>query len=158
MKDAQEFAYNQGIAPMVWALFALSLIELVVVHLFVALRWPVVGWPLTIVSAIGAVWILFWIRSLRTKPHRISGTQLTLRLGNLKTVELDTRGIKRVLGSWEPGAIKAKDAINLAAIAHPNRCLELAEPLAKGKGRVFVRLDDPEAFDAALRERDVAFA
>ena len=158
MSDTREFAYNQGVAPMMWVIFVLSLIELVVVHLFVALRWPVIGWTLTIISAIGAVWILFWIRSFRTRPHRLLDERLELNFGSLKRFELPLANIARVKRGWEQGALQKKGIINLAGIAYPNRCIELSEPMERGKSRIFVRLDDPADFDAALTERGVSFA
>ncbi|MBV7259825.1 hypothetical protein [Erythrobacter crassostreae] len=138
-------------------MFALSLLELVAVHFFVAIKWPYIGWPLTILSAIGALWILVWIRSFRSRPHSLSGNQLTLNFGNLKSVQLDLANIARIKRGWEQGALEKKDHINLAGIAFPNRCIELLEPLEKGRSRVFVRVDDPGAFDDALGDSGVVF-
>jgi hypothetical protein len=44
--SSSTFAYHRGVAPMAWVLFGLASIELVVVHLLVALRWPWLAWPL----------------------------------------------------------------------------------------------------------------
>ncbi len=142
---------------MMWVMFALSLLELIAVHFFVAIKWPYVGWPLTIISAIGAIGILVWIRSFRKKPHRLADGQLTLNFGSLKSVTLDLANIARIKRGWEQGALEKKGHINLAGIAFPNRCIELVEPLEKGKTRVFVRLDDPGAFDDALSDCSVVF-
>lgn len=140
---------------MMWVLFALSLIELVVVHFFVALKWPLIGWPLTIVSAIAAIWLVVWIRSFQRLPHRLDDEGLLLRLGNLKSVRVDIADITRIARGWESGATNAKDAINLVGIAYPNRCIELAKPIEKGRRRVFIRLDHPDKFDTALTEAGV---
>ena len=145
-----QFDYHRSVAPIMWVFFAIAVIELVVVHLLVALTWPLVGWTLTILSAIGIVWILLGIRSFRRLPHELVGDRLTVRFGNMKQVRLGLGQVDRVIGSWEDGAVQAKNAINLAGIAYPNRCIELVEPLEKGRSRVFVRLDDPEPFDRAL--------
>ncbi|MHA7818157.1 MAG: hypothetical protein ACX930_00765 [Erythrobacter sp.] len=157
MTGAQEFAYHRGIAPMMWVLFALSLIELVAVHIFVALKWPLIGWTLTVISAIGVVWILLWIRSFRTRPHVLTEDRLLLRFGNLKSVELDLANIACVRRGWEQGALDQKGIINLSGLAYPNRCLEFVEPIERGRERVFIRLDEPEQFDAALEARAIAF-
>lgn len=143
---------------MMWVFFALSLIELVVVHLFVALKWPVIGWTLTIVSALGAIWLVFWIRSFRTMPHRLEQDRLILHLGSLKTVSVELPNIARITRTFEQGALDKKGIINLAGIAYPNRCIELSEAMERGKTKVFIRLDDPAAFDAALEARGVAFS
>lgn len=158
MNSGQDFAYDRGIAPMMWVLFALSLIELLAVHFFVALKWPWIGWPLSILSALGALWILVWIRSLKSLPHNLSGDLLTLRLGNLNRVEVDLSNVERVTGGWEQGATNSKGIINLAGIAYPNRCVELKEPVRGNKRRVFIKLDEPEGFDSALSARGIAIS
>ena len=153
MTTREEFHYSQGVAPMMWVFFALSIIELVVVHIFVALKWPYIGWPLTIISAVGAVWILFGIRSFRQRPHTIDEDTLELNFGNMKSVRLDLANIAQVRSSLEQGALQKKDAINLAGIAYPNRSIELIEPIEKARSRVFIRLDEPAMFDAAIEAR-----
>lgn len=152
MSQIREFHYHVGVAPMMWVIFALSLVEMGAVHLFVAIKWPYVGWPLTIISALGALSILFWIRSFRRCPHLLDGERLRLRLGSLKSVIVALSDIARITGEWEPGAVKAKGSMNLAGIAYPNRCIELAAPTARGRQRIFLRLDDPAAFDAAMAQ------
>lgn len=137
---------------MMWVLFAIALIELVVVHLLVALKWPLAGWPLTIASALGALWILVWIGSFRSNPHVLNGDKLILSFGRFKSLEVSLNDIASVSSSWEQGALQKKDAINLAGIAFPNRCLELLKPARKNKSRVFIRLDEPADFDQALNQ------
>ena len=136
---------------MKWAIFFLSLIELAVVHIFVALKWPWIGWPLTIISAIGAVWLLVWIFSMKRTPHCLRDEQLVLRRGNMKTIVLELSNISNIRSSWEQGATDAKGTINLAGIAYPNRCFDLVAPIEKGKTQVFARFDDPQAFDDAVK-------
>ncbi len=143
---------------MMWVFFVISLIELFVVHLFVALKWPMIGWTLTTISAIGAIWLLFWIRSFRTRPHALNDGKIELNFGSLKKIALDFDQIERVSRGWESGAVQAKNAVNLAGLAYPNRCIELKEALEKGRERVFIRLDEPEGFDEALSERGISFA
>lgn len=135
---------------MVWVLFVLSLIELVVVHFLVALKWPMIGWTLTIISALGAVWLVRWILSFKRLPHELGDEGLTLHLGSLMSVDLDFDNIASIQTSFEPGALEKKGKLNLAFIAHPNRCFELKQPIMKDKARVYVRFDDPAAFDAAF--------
>ncbi len=134
---------------MMWALAALSSIELLVVHLLVALRWPMIGWPLSLLSAAGLVWVVALIRSFSRRPHRLCEGVLHLYAGSLRHLVIPTANIARISADWEAGAHKGADAINLALIAHPNRMIELAEPLGRRR-RILIRLDDPSAFDAAL--------
>lgn len=137
---------------MMWVLFALSLLELVVVHIFVALKWPVIGWTFTTISAFAVCWLVWWILSMKRLPHELRDGVLILRLGAMKTVEIALDNVADITSSWEPGAIERRGNINLAAIAHPNRCLELKKPTKKGKERVFIRLDDAGHFDAVLAQ------
>ena len=143
------FDYHRSIAPMMWAFAALAVIELVVVHLFVALRWPWIGWPLSIVSAAGVVWLVVFIASFKKRPHRLEDGVLHLHAGIRHHLTIPLENISRIAAEWEQGAIEAGDAINLALIAHPNPAIHLVEPLGKWR-KVFVRLDDPARFDAAL--------
>lgn len=140
---------------MMWVFFALATIELFAVHLLVATRWPAVGWPLSIVSACGALWIALLIRSLPRRPHRIEGKKLALNFGSLHGVVLDLSDIAALEASWEAGGDTARDSLKLSGLAYPNRCLVLARPTPRGKRRVFIRLDDPQSFDAALEARGV---
>lgn len=141
---------------MMWVLFVLSLIELVVVHLFVALKWPLIGWTLTTISAIGAVWLVRWILSFKRLPHELRNGVLSLRLGNLKNVEVALENVSGVKSSWEQGAHDDRASLNLAPIAHPNRCLDLKNPVDRGKTRVFIRCDDAASFDLAMRNHGFA--
>lgn len=156
MNAPLEFPYYRGVAPMMWVLVALSVVEMLAVHLFVALKWPHIGWPLSVLSALGIVAILVWIRSFRRLPHRLEGSMLELRLGGLKTRRIALAQIERVARGWQVGAVDGRDAINLAGIAYPNRCIRLTEPLRRGRHLVFIRLDDPAAFDAAMQASGVA--
>lgn len=153
MSERTKFYYHQGLAPMMWAFFVLSLIELVVVHIFVTLKWPLIGWTLTTLSAIAAIWLVWWIFSLKRLPHVLESGVLSLRLGSMKQVDVELANIERITSSFEPGALQKHGNINLAAIAHPNRCLELKEPIEKGKMRVYIRLDDVVEFDRALQSQ-----
>ncbi len=150
MTTRRSFPYHRGVAPMMWVLFALSIIELFATHFFVTMKWPHVGWPLTILSGAGVVWIFVWIRSFRRLPHVLDDGSLLLRLGNLRRVSIDITNIERIRRGWEAGAAEQRGAINLAGIAYPNRCIELNEPVRKGAQRVFVLVDNPDEFDVAM--------
>lgn len=143
---------------MLWVLFALSVLELAAVHLLVATHWPWIGWPLTILSVIGTAGIALVIRSMRLRPHCLEGDILNVRLGMLKTLPVPLAAIHAVARSWEVGGVDAKDGRNMTFMAHPNRCLLLAEPLPRGQRRIFLRLDSPEHFDAVVGARGVSFS
>ena len=90
---------------------------------------------------------------MKRLPHELRDNELILRFGTLKTVEVLLDNVSAITTIFEPGALQKKGKINLAGIAHPNRCLELKEPIEKDKSRVFIRLDDPAAFDKQMQTK-----
>ena len=138
---------------MLWVFAALAVIELLVVHLFVSLKWPSAAWALTIVTGLSVLWLVRWITSFKRLPHSIDGNLLRLHFGSLKTLYIRLDQIAEVRSTWESGAHGARRAINLVPVAHPNRMLALDPPLPGKRGpkcQIFLRVDDPAAFDRAL--------
>jgi len=124
------------------------------VHLFVALKWPWIGWPLTIVSLLSIGWLIGWIRSWSRLPHRLEQDLLVLNMGSLRHMQVALGQIARVRATPSLEELKAMKARNLVPLAHPNRIIELREPI-DGRRVIAIRLDDPVAFDAALRSRGI---
>jgi hypothetical protein len=138
----------------VWALVGLAMVELMAVHLFVALKWPWLAWPLSAISLLSILWFVWLIRSFRSCPHELEGETLHLRAGRLRSVALPCTAIATVRGVRDGDEVKADDTVNLALISYPNRIIELHEPISvrgKRKRRIALALDDPAAFDLALR-------
>jgi hypothetical protein len=158
---AETFSGHRGIAPMLWVFASLATIELVVVHLFVALKWPAAAWGLTIVTASSIAWLVRYITSYKRCPHRLESDALCLRMGSLRSIVIPVAHVAGVLSSWPSGAEKAVGSINLVPIAFPNRLVDLDPPMAGRRGplsTIAIRLDDPAAFDAALAARGVPIA
>ena len=144
------FANYRGVVPMLWVFCALAATELVVVHIFVALKWPMIAWPLTAISAASIMWVVAWIISWKRLPHRLDGGILTLHMGRLRKVEIPVVDIRTVT-PVDSARLKAPDTRNLVPLAYPNRLIELGRPLGPRRWkRIAVRVDDPEAFDAAI--------
>jgi hypothetical protein len=151
----QSFAYHRTVTPMLWVFVALATGEMLLVHLFVTLRWPAIGWPLLALSLSSIVWLVFWIRSFRQRPHSLSKGQLELNTGSLRTLSVPISAIESVSTSWASGEHKGQGARNVVPLAYPNRLLRLSKPIQMRKGsydRVAFRVDDPALFDAAMRE------
>jgi len=149
----EAFSYHRTVAPMLWAIVALAVGELLVVHLLVSLRWPALAWPLFGLTAASILWLVFWIRSLRSHPHRLDGDELLLSTGSLRTLRIPLAAIDLVATGWGPGEHNGRGAINTVPLAHPNRLLRLKAPLTVRKAeydRVALRIDDAEPFDAAM--------
>ena len=90
------FSYHRAVAPMMWAFASLATIELVVVHLVVALRWPWIGWPLSALTLASLVWLVLWIRSFSKLPHRLEEHSLHLHAGTLRHVAIPLADIDSV--------------------------------------------------------------
>lgn len=146
------FANHRGVVPMLAAFAGLATLELLLVHLFVALKWPRIGWPLTVVSAISLVWLIAWIRSWRRMPHELDGNLLILRMGSLRSMSLPLAAIEGISTKVSRDILKQPGTRNLVPVAFPNRLILLREPLPDRRRtiRVAVRVDDPASFDAAL--------
>ena len=135
---------------MLWAFFSLAVIEAVAVHVFVALRWPWVGWPLTILSVATVLWLVRWIVSWKRLPHTLRDGVLTLNMGRLRTIAVPLDAI-RVITPVDGQRLKARGTTSLVPIAYPNRIVELRHPIGKrATMRIAIRPDDPAAFDAAM--------
>ena len=148
------FSYHRSLSPTMWAVVALGTIELMAVHLLLSLRWPVVAWPLTVISVAGIAWIVVLIRSFERMPHTLSRDVLTLRAGRLRHYTVQRSDIAGVRDRWEMGEHAETDTANLALITHPHRMIDLKTPMIGKRGlirRIAIALDDPGAFDTALR-------
>jgi hypothetical protein len=152
------FSYHRTVAPMLWAIVALAVAELLLVHLFVSLRWPALAWPLFALTGGSVLGLVAWIRSLRRHPHELDGGSLELRIGSLRKLRIPLDAIESVSTSWASGEHKDRGAINTVPVAFPNRLLRLKTALSTRKGpchRVALRVDDPAPFDAAMKSRGV---
>lgn len=148
------FANHRGVVPMLWVFAGLAVLEMLAVHLFVALRWPMVGWPLTVVSALSIVWLVGWIRSWAQRPHQLLGDRLRLHMGSLRSIDVPLALIAGIDAAPSLDRIKALKARNLVPLAHPNRLIVLASALddRRQTRAVAIRVDDAPAFDRALAE------
>jgi hypothetical protein len=147
------FTNHRGVAPMLWVFFSLAMIELMVAHLFVSLKWPILAWPLTVLTAVANIWLFRWIRSWARSPHELHPDYLRLHMGSLRHIDVPLAQIESVIPVLSAEQIKGRDTSNLVPIAFPNRLIELSEPLSNRRStrRIAIRLDDPVAFDEAIR-------
>jgi hypothetical protein len=140
---------------MIWALVALSLGELCLVHLLVALLWSAwVAAALSVMTAIGIAWLVMAIRSFRTLPVLVDEKQVLLRAGRIKSIVIDRTAIAGLRGEILSAEAKSRGVLKLSLLAYPNIVIDLLAPVDAGRGRmvgaVAHRLDDPAAFRAAL--------
>lgn len=148
------FDYHRSVAPMMWAFVGLATIEGLAVHLLLSLRWPWMAWPLSLLSVSVVAWLVVLIRSFERLPHALSHDVLTLRAGRLRSLRVQRSDIAGVRDHWDVGEHTEADTANLAFIAYPKRIIDLKTPMIGRRGlirRIAIALDDPAAFDTALR-------
>ncbi len=148
------FAYHRTLAPPMWVFVGLATIELLAVHLFVSLKWPWLAWPLSIVTLLSILWFVRMIRSFRQRPHRLTDEELQLHLGRMRSLAVPRSTIVAVRAVSDGAEVKAKDTADFHLISYPNRIVDLKEPIWNGRrktARIALALDDPAAFDLALR-------
>lgn len=147
------FGYARGVAPLLWALVVLMAIELVVTHLLLAHWFPRGALALSVATLAAMLWFAGGIASFRRRPVLVGGDALLLRLGWLKGVSVPIAQVREV--RREPIVLSPGDrsVLNLALVAHPNVAVELSPPLRVRRRAIRTvahRLDDPEAFEAAV--------
>lgn len=154
MTDAAAFSYHRSVAPMMWVLAVLILIETSVLHLMLAFWWPRVAIALSAISLLTLFWVVAMIRSFRDMPMLLDEKTLLMRAGKLRAVRVDRDDILGLRSDLAAREVKAKDVLNLAFIAYPNVLIELRQPVRVGRRRgvraIAHRLDDAPAFAAAL--------
>lgn len=150
----REFAYHRSISPTLGVLLGLAVVETLVIHIVAVALW---GWPVALVIALldlsliaGLIGLL---RSIRRHPVTIGETELVLRVGALKTIHIPLDHVSGLRASWDSAALKRKGVVNLALANWPNVVVDLSRPVRVRRRDIEAvahRLDDPEAFRAAL--------
>lgn len=147
------FTYHKAIAPMLWVLIGLSLVELVVVHLLLAHWWPRVAIIVAGVTMLGIGWLVHCIASFRRLPVLVDDESVLMRVGRLRSVRIPAARICSVAPPAAIADLKGGRVLNLALIAYPNIVLRLDPPIRAGRREISTvahRLDDPAGFAAAV--------
>ncbi len=147
------FSYHRAIAPMMWVLFGLICIEAAVTHFLIALWNVPIAIFLSVISLATAAWLIFFLRSLRKHPLRLSSDGLVWPVGSMRAVIVPLSQIRERVEQWTLDGIRRDGLFNAALIAHPNIVLSLDPPICTRRRTIRYlahRLDDPQAFNAAL--------
>ena len=147
---AMTFPYHRSVAPMLWVMVGLSVVEMMVVHGLVAFWWPRVALILSLASLTALLWMILLIRSFRRLPVTVADGVLTMRARMLTSVIIPVGQIAGLQTAWSAESLRQPDVSNLALLAYPNIVVALTSPVRGRRGRsvraVAHRLDDPEAF------------
>lgn len=145
------FSYHRAVAPMLWVLLVLMIIEAMVVHLLVAL-WRPWAAPILLMLSLALVgWFILFIRSLRRHPVRADAEGLTWPIGFLRSLTVPWRQVAGLRVDWTLAELRAAGWFNGALIAYPNIVVALDPPVNAGRQSIrFLahRLDEPSAFAA----------
>ena len=147
------FSYHRAVAPMLWVLLGLMIVETSVVHLLAALWSPRAALILSLLSLVTIGWFILFIRSFRHHPVRITPEGLVWPVGTLRSLSIPWPQVAGVCDDWTLADLKAAGLFNGALIAHPNIVIALDPPAQAGRRTIRYlahRLDDPTAFIAAF--------
>lgn len=150
------FSYHRSLAPMLWTLIAISLVEMATVHFLIALWKPWLGAILSLVSFALIVWLVRLVRSFRRLPVTVGEGRIVMQAGTLRRIEIPAAMIAGLRAEWTAETLKDRSIARLSLLAYPNVVIDLREPMLTRRGRpihaVAHRLDDPAAFSVALTE------
>ena len=156
---ATAIAYGRDERVTDKALLAVSLVELVAVHLL--LPWPLVRLVLLVVSALGCLLLLALLADTTVRPHVLATHGLRLRAGSAVDVTVPLDAVAGVALRRADAARRVAldgDALVLGSGGQTQVELELSRSLPVRAGRVsgtarVVRFsaDDPAAAVAAVR-------
>jgi len=147
------FAYHRAVAPLVWALVAVGLVEMTVTHLLVALWSHTAALALSVLTLGGLVWLVRALLAMKHRPVLLDRERLILQVGTIHRVDIPLQAIAGLRPSIEHAAMKRRSVLNLALLAYPNLVVDLVAPLPGRRGITTIahRLDDPAAFAAAWK-------
>jgi hypothetical protein len=147
------FAYHRAVAPLVWAIVAVGLVEMAVTHLLIAWWSRTAALALSVLTIGGLVWLVRALLAMKHRPVLLDRERLVLQVGTIRRVDLPLHAIAGLRPSIERIAMKQRSVLNLALLAYPNLVVDLVAPLPGRRGITTIvhRLDDPAAFAAAWK-------
>jgi hypothetical protein len=159
------FSYHvqSSLAAIFGVLVLGSVGELVAVHFLLRTISPRAAWTLTIVSVIGVLWLVGFLRAAMLRPVLLSDTHLFVRTGLQWRLDVPLAEIAHVAIGRVPPSPNEPGTLRAVRFGQPNVSLSLRQPMvARGAygsersvTRVLLTLDDRSAFERALRERSV---
>ena len=138
--------------------FALA-VEGAVLHLWVAQRSATWAWVITALNVATMIWLWREYRATRQAQAIVSDTDVAIDAGSRLRVRVPLRAIASVdAATWRSVPDMAADFANIAKPLEPNVVIVLREPmsatlalgLTKRIARIGLRVDDADAFRAAI--------
>src|SRR5438309_11368812 len=154
----QRFTYYRHMSPLLWALAAILMVEMAVVHLLLS-RWSTAAaLALGIVSAVTLLGLVALILSFRSRPVLLTPEGLRLRTGFLMDTHVPIDEIAFAQSGFAPADYMPGGLLKASLINAPNivvllrRDIDLAGPFGKTRRvhAIGLALDEPARFLAAL--------
>ncbi|MEN3973143.1 hypothetical protein WJS89_10730 [Sphingomicrobium sp. XHP0235] len=150
--------YHRALAPLLWVLLGLQVIELGVVHLLLMLWNETVAWVVFALTMVGIGWFVAMIKAIRLYPVLLGADGVRVRSGMLVDFMVPLDAIAIVEATFEKAVLDEKETLNLAILSAPNVALTLKRALVtegvfgseRRVERVALHLDDPAHFLAEL--------
>ena len=157
----QSFSCHRIVNPMIATLLVLQLIEIGVMHLLVSHWSATAAWILFALGVWGLLFTIALMKAFRIYPVLMDENMVRVRAGTLTDFAVPHCEIAGVDAAISMEDTKRSDVLHAAILAHPNIILRLKKPIRHrglfGKTRtverVAFRVDEPELFLTALRER-----
>ncbi len=147
---------RSGAHVLMGCMAALSLLEIVPVHLLVVYKWSVTAaWVATAVSLLGAVWMTGMGRAFRLRPTLIDRDSVLVRFGLLFRLRISLEAIRSIDAA---GELPAGSRVIPRGTA-PAVCIQFVEPLeaelllgfTRKIGAIGLSADDAGSFASALQ-------
>ncbi len=134
-------------------------VETMVLHLWLAPRFPIATWVLTVATGLTLWWIVADYRAMGTGAIQLHDDAIELPIGKRFTAQIRRTDILSAdLATWRDLVDLQRDAVNLTKPAEPNVLLHLRGPTAvrlfggisKRVRSIGLHLDEPAEFVRAL--------
>lgn len=157
----QGFGYHRHLAPQMWALLALVVIEAMAEHILIAHWSPHVGFVLAVVGDVSVVYMIGLVKSLRLLPVLLTQEGVRVRAGMMIDRFIPYDQIAGVRSALSGEDVRAATTWSMGLLAWPNVMIDLKVPIRrrglKPGGRLATslafRLDEPEPFLRLLKQR-----
>ena len=160
-EECQGFSYHRHLAPQMWALLAIAVIEAGGEHILIR-HWSVVaGTVLAVIGDLGLIYMIGLVKSLRLRPVLLTPEGLRIRAGYLIDRLVPYEQIAGLRHAFTGEDLRANTNWNMGLLAWPNVMLDLKDPLHRRNlhadkrlvTSLAFRLDEPEPFLRLLEQR-----
>jgi hypothetical protein len=160
--DDRVVTYGGNLYMLLIAMVAVSIIEVVVVELFIPWNW--LRWALVILGGYGLLWVLGFGCSLYTRPHTVGRDELGLRFAIFSEVTVPLANVKSasksLCGTHKKSVEVIDGTLSFSVLGTTNVSVPLEPPVEVNLGRLGRHMvhrlrfyaDGPARASAAVRD------